>query len=163
MSSENPTVEVRKGEELDIAQIDALLKAALPGLSGEPVVKQYASGASNLTYAIDYPKRRMVLRRPPFGDKPKSGHDMHREYRVMTALNGHIPVPETLYYTDDKAIIGAEFYVMERAEGHLIHTDIPKDWNWTAKEGRQLGLGNLGVGRSDDGFGEYLSLLDRSW
>jgi len=53
MSSENPTVEVRKGEELDIAQIDALLKAALPGLSGEPVVKQYASGASNLTYAID--------------------------------------------------------------------------------------------------------------
>ena len=138
MSSENPTVEVRKGEELDIAAIDAVLKAALPDLAGEPTVKQYASGASNLTYAVDYLERRMVLRRPPFGDKPKSGHDMHREYRVMTALKGHIPVPNTLYYTDDKAIIGAEFYVMDRSEGHLVHTHIPKDWNWTAKEGRQL-------------------------
>ena len=138
MSSENPTVEVRKGEELDIPAVDAVLKAALPDLKGEPSVKQYASGASNLTYAVDYPERRMVLRRPPFGDKPKSGHDMHREYRVMTALKGHIPVPNTLYYTDDKAIIGAEFYVMDRSEGHLVHTHIPKDWNWTAKEGRQL-------------------------
>ena len=138
MNSENPTVEVRKGEELDIPQVDAVLKVALPGLTGQPVVKQYASGASNLTYALDYPERRMVLRRPPFGDKPKSGHDMHREYKVMTALNGHIPVPNTLYYTDDEAIIGAEFYVMDRSEGHLIHTEIPADWNWTAKEGRQL-------------------------
>jgi len=138
MNSENPTVEVRKGEELDIPQVDAVLKVALPGLTGQPVVKQYASGASNLTYALDYPERRMVLRRPPFGDKPKSGHDMHREYKVMTALKGHIPVPDTLYYTDDEAIIGAEFYVMDRSEGHLIHTEIPADWNWTAKEGRQL-------------------------
>jgi len=138
MNSENPTVEVRKGEELDIPQVDAVLKVALPGLTGQPVVKQYASGASNLTYALDYPERRMVLRRPPFGDKPKSGHDMHREYKVMTALKGHIPVPNTLYYTDDEAIIGAEFYVMDRSEGHLIHTEIPADWNWTAKEGRQL-------------------------
>ena len=138
MSSENPTVDVRKGEELDIAAVDAVLKEAVPGLTGEAVVTQYASGASNLTYALDYPERRMVLRRPPFGDKPKSGHDMNREYSVMSALKGHIPVPNTLYYTDDASIIGAEFYVMDRSEGHLIHTEIPADWNWTAKEGRAL-------------------------
>ena len=138
MSSENPTVDVRKGEELDIAAIDAVLKNAIPSLKGQADVKQYASGASNLTYALDYPNRRMVLRRPPFGDKPKSGHDMNREYRVMSALKGHIPVPNTLFYTDDISIIGAEFYVMDRSEGHLIHTQIPKEWNWSAKEGRQL-------------------------
>ena len=118
MSSENPTVEVRKGEELDIVAVDAVLKEAVPGLTGEAVVTQYASGASNLTYALDFPERRMVLRRPPFGDKPKSGHDMNREYRVMTALKGHIPVPNTLYYTDDASVIGAEFYVMDLS---LIH------------------------------------------
>ena len=78
MSSENPTVEVRKGEELDIDAVDAVLKQAIPSLTGQATVKQYASGASNLTYALDYPTRRMVLRRPPTGDKPKSGHDMHR-------------------------------------------------------------------------------------
>ena len=51
MSSENPTVEVRRGEELDIAAVDTVLKEAVPGLTGEAVVTQYASGASNLTYA----------------------------------------------------------------------------------------------------------------
>jgi aminoglycoside phosphotransferase (APT) family kinase protein len=139
MSAEsNPTVAVRKGEELNAAAVDAILKDLLPDLMGEPVITQYPSGASNITYAVDYPNRRMVLRRPPAGDKPKSGHDMHREYRVMTALKGHIPVPHTLYYTDDAAHIGAEFYVMDRNEGHLIHTEIPKDWNWGEGEARQL-------------------------
>lgn len=138
MTSENPTVPVRKGEELDIKALDAVLKSAVPGLEGEAKVTQYPSGASNITYALDYPGRRMVLRRPPWGDKPKSGHDMHREYRVMTALKGHIPVPNTLYYTDDEAIIGSEFYVMDRNEGHLIHEHIPKDWKWGEGEARTL-------------------------
>ncbi len=138
MGSENPTVDVRKGEELNIGAVDSILKELLPGLKGAPKVSQYPSGASNITYAIDYPKRRMVLRRPPSGDKPKSGHDMHREYRVMTGLKGHIPVPNTLYYTDDVSIIGAEFYVMDRNEGHLIHSHIPKDWGWGRKETGQL-------------------------
>lgn len=141
MSSENPTIEIREGEELDLAAVDAALKAEVPGLSGEPKLKQYASGASNLTYALDYPERRLVLRRPPFGKIPKSGHDMFREYRVMTALKPVYPVvPTTLYYTKNPDIIGAEFYVMERAEGHLIHNDIPKEWGWGEDETRKLCL-----------------------
>lgn len=138
MADINPTVEVRKGEELDINAIDAVLKKALPELKGQPEVTQYPSGASNLTYALDYPDRRMVLRRPPFGDKPKSGHDMHREYRVMSGLKGEIPVPNTLYYTKDPSVIGAEFYVMDRSEGPLIHNKIPNEWNWTEQKTRQL-------------------------
>ena len=138
MSDENKTVEVRKGEELDIAAVDAVLKAAIPNLSGQASVTQYPSGASNLTYAVDYPDRRLVLRRPPFGTRPKSGHDMHREYRIMNALKGQYPVPNTLYYTDDESIVGAEFYVMDRTEGHLIHNEIPEAWGWGETQTRQL-------------------------
>ena len=36
------------------------------------------------------------------------------------------------------SIIGSEFYVMDRSEGHLIHTKIPTEWNWSQKEVRQL-------------------------
>ena len=54
----NPTIDIRSGEELDIGAIDLVLKQAVPDLSGQPVVTQYASGASNLTYALDYPDRR---------------------------------------------------------------------------------------------------------
>ncbi len=139
--SANPTSDVRAGEELDIAAVDAVLKSAVAGLKGTPVLTQYASGASNLTYALDYPDRRLVLRRPPFGTKPKSGHDMHREYKIMTALKPvYGAVPKTLYYTDDNAVIGAEFYVMERVEGHLIHTKIPKEWQWGEDQTRKLCL-----------------------
>lgn len=138
MSGDNKTVEVRKGEELDIAAVDAVLKSAIPNLSGQASVTQYPSGASNLTYAVDYPDRRLVLRRPPFGTRPKSGHDMHREYRIMNALKGQFPVPNTLYYTDDESIIGAEFYVMDRTEGHLIHNEIPDHWKWGETQTRQL-------------------------
>jgi len=34
MSSENPTVDVRKGEELDAGAVDAALKSVLPDLKG---------------------------------------------------------------------------------------------------------------------------------
>lgn len=143
MSGENKTIAVRAGEDLDIAAVDAVLKGLLPDLSGMPVVTQYPSGASNLTYAVDYPNRRLVLRRPPFGTRPKSGHDMHREYRIMSSLAPAFPaVPNCVYYTDDESIIGAEFYVMDRSEGHLIHGDIPKGWDeaygWDEAASRQL-------------------------
>ena len=136
----NPTIDVRESEALDIDVIDSLLKSEVSGLSGEPRVRQYPSGASNLTYAIDYPDRRLVLRRPPFGYIPKGGHSMWREYRVMRDLKPVFPaVPNVLLYqSDDESVLGKEFYVMDRVEGHIVHLDIPKEWDWDAAKTRQL-------------------------
>jgi len=91
MTDSNPTIDVRAGEALDMSVVDPLLKAAISGLSGEAKVTQYPSGASNLTYAVDYPDRKLVLRRPPFGKIPKGGHDMFREYRIMRDLQPVFP------------------------------------------------------------------------
>ena len=139
MSDINPMMAIRAGEELNVERLDGFIKAHLPHISGQPKIGQYTSGASNLTYGIDYGEDRFVLRRPPFGTLPKGGHDMQREYRIMHALGPVFPyVPETLFYTDDKDIIGAEFYLMRRSEGHLIHTQIPKEWEWDALKTRAL-------------------------
>lgn len=73
MSSENPVVEVRSGEEFNLDAVDSILKNVIPGLRGKATLSQYNSGASNLTYALDYPKRRMVLRRPPLWRQTKVG------------------------------------------------------------------------------------------
>ncbi len=137
-SDSNPTIPVRDGEALNMEAVDPLLKAAIPGLSGTAQVTQYPSGASNLTYAVDYPDRSLVLRRPPFGPRPKSGHDMFREYRIMRDLKPVFDaVPPVLYYSDDESHIGAEFYVMERVAGHILHK-IPKNWGWSEVENRKL-------------------------
>lgn len=63
---------VRQGEELDIQKVDAWLKQHLTQLTGEPSVTQYAGGASNWTYCLEYPEQSLILRRAPKGTKPKA-------------------------------------------------------------------------------------------
>ena len=91
MDSSNPTINVRQGEEIDPEQLDAVLKRVVPGLQGTPSIKQFPSGASNLTYLIGYDNRELVLRRPPPGIKAASAHSMIREYRVISALEKEYP------------------------------------------------------------------------
>ena len=74
---------IRKGEELDLKRVEQFLKDSIPGLTGTLSVQQFPSGFSNLTYLIAVGDTELVLRRPPFGTKAKSAHDMGREYRVL--------------------------------------------------------------------------------
>ncbi|MEX0300345.1 MAG: phosphotransferase family protein, partial [Kordiimonas sp.] len=138
----NKTVGVREGEELDVTLVDSLIKERVDGLSGTPNIRQFASGHSNLTYSIQYENQSLVLRRPPFGTRPKSGHSMIREFSVMNALKPAYPaVPDTYFHmTDEESPLGAEFYVMEQVEGRKLERDIPAEWNFGESEGRKLCL-----------------------
>ena len=80
-------VSVRKGEELDLKVLKEYFNQHLPQFTGDLKVKQFPGGASNLTYAVDIGDKRMVLRRPPFGPKIKSAHDMSREYKLFSKLS----------------------------------------------------------------------------
>ena len=79
----------RAGEALDAAVLGEYLARQLPGLVLPLAVRQFPAGFSNLSYLLRAGGREMVLRRPPFGTRPKSGHDMGREFRVLSALAGH--------------------------------------------------------------------------
>lgn len=138
----NKTVGVREGEELDVVLVDAYVKERIPGLKGTPIIRQFASGHSNLTYSLQYENKNLVLRRPPHGTRPKSGHSMIREFSVMNALKPVFSsVPETYFHVgDDESPLGAEFYVMEQVEGYKLDREIPKAWNFGEEEGRKLCL-----------------------
>ena len=82
---------IRPGEEFDSAAVEVFLKDSIPGLQGPMSIKQFPSGHSNLTYLITCGEHQMVLRRPPFGTKAKTAHDMGREYRVLSALEDAYP------------------------------------------------------------------------
>ena len=117
---------VREGEALDAAAVDAWLKPRVPGLTGAPAITQYAGGASNWTYRLEYPSHDLVLRRPPAGTKAKSAHDMGREYKIQSALRPAFAfVPEMIAHCEDTAIIGAEFYVMRRIAGLIPRARLP--------------------------------------
>ena len=142
MTDMNATIDVREGEELEPGVIDPVIKAHIDGLTGLPAIRQFPGGQSNLTYAIDYPEKKLVLRRPPFGTKPKSGHSMIREFRVMNALRPVFPaVPVTYFHmTDTDSPLGAEFYVMENVPGYKLGRTLPPELNFTEEDTRKLGL-----------------------
>jgi aminoglycoside phosphotransferase (APT) family kinase protein len=130
---------VRKGESLDIQRLEAFLKDSIAGLQGDIKVRQFPSGHSNLTYLIIVGDREMVLRRPPFGYKAKSAHDMGREYKVLKALHGNFPyAPSPLAYTGDASIIGDQFYVMDRLKGIILRRDPPPGLKYTPAQALQL-------------------------
>jgi aminoglycoside phosphotransferase (APT) family kinase protein len=92
-----------------------------------PAVELIAGGRSNLTYRLTFPgparPSRLVLRRPPLGHVLPTAHDMAREYRVISALNGtDIPVATPVAFCSDTDVIGAPFYVMEYVDGLVLRT-----------------------------------------
>ncbi|MGH9648113.1 MAG: phosphotransferase family protein, partial [Bryobacteraceae bacterium] len=72
---------VRSGEELEMEKLERFLRNAFPSDAGPLAVEQFPSGHSNLTYLLRLGWREIVLRRPPYGSKVKTAHDMSREYR----------------------------------------------------------------------------------
>lgn len=132
---------VRAGEEFDVAKVDAFLKSQVEGLQGEPTVGQFRGGASNLTYQLTYADRSLILRRPPFGHRAGSAHDMLREARVMSALKPVYPyVPRVLATSQAGQVLDCPFYVMERIDGIILRRDLPTGFNLSVEETRQLCL-----------------------
>ena len=93
----------------------------------EVTVELIAAGMSNLTYVVTpqggSPDDAVILRRPPTGAVLATAHDMAREHRVISALDGTaVPVPRTLHMCTDESVLGAPFYVMERVVGiHAVN------------------------------------------
>ena len=122
---EDRAAAVRQGEELDLAKLKPFLRSHFPEDAGPLTVKQFPRGHSNLTYFISLGNHEMVLRRPPFGSKVKTAHDMGREYRVLSRLHSVYPAPRALLYCDDSSVLGAPFYLMERIHGIILRRDLP--------------------------------------
>jgi aminoglycoside phosphotransferase (APT) family kinase protein len=130
---------IRPGEELDVARLEPYLRHQFPNDTGALVIRQFPSGHSNLTYSLSLGAREFVLRRPPFGSKVKSAHDMSREFRVLSKLHSaYAPAPEVLLYCDDESVIGAPFYVMNPIHGIILRRRVPPGLDFSAEKARRL-------------------------
>jgi aminoglycoside phosphotransferase (APT) family kinase protein len=167
---------VRAGEALDIARLEPFLQERFAS-TGNVSVEQFPSGHSNLTYLVRLGSRELVLRRPPFGSKVRSAHDMSREYRVLSKLHAAYPVaPKALLYCDDPSILGAPFYLMEPIHGIILRRDPPAGVPFPPETARRLSeafIDNLarlhspdyaGVGLADLGKPQgYLERQVKGW
>lgn len=115
----------RPGEELPEGPLATWLDATLGGHA--PIeVRQFPGGHSNLTYLVRRAGVEYVLRRPPFGSKVKSAHDMGREHTVLSALAPvYAKAPRPVALCRDEAVMGCTFYLMERREGVILRKEVP--------------------------------------
>lgn len=109
----------------DLGALSDWLHESHPGLiEGRLTGFLIPGGKSNLTYIVtDDGGQELVLRRPPLGHVLATAHDMSREARVISALDGSpVPVPRVLAESTDEGVLGAPFYVMTRAQGTALRT-----------------------------------------
>lgn len=155
----------RQGRNLVNESNEQSLRDYLCKLLGDEsafVVEAHHGGHSNETYFLEWGNRELVLKGTPLDKKTEDAHDVGREFRIMEALEGtDVPVPNLLSFCDDPEVIGAEFILMDRIHGDVLH-DEPKrfaspDRRATIAEEtieamahihttdyRELGLGELG-------------------
>lgn len=122
--AELPVREVTPAHRFDEARLAAWLAPRIEGFGDRLQVRQFQGGASNPTFlltteAADGPKR-YVLRKKPPGQLLSSAHQVDREYRVMKALEGRVPVPHMRALCEDAEVIGTAFYVMDYLEGRIF-------------------------------------------
>ncbi|MDX1701592.1 MAG: phosphotransferase family protein [Melioribacteraceae bacterium] len=97
-------------------------------------VFQFSTGFSNLTYLLKSGGIELVLRRPPFG-AIKRGHDMGREFKVLSSLHKAFrKIPTAYVYSEDESIIGSPFYLMERVHGIILTYGEAKKRNLPASD-----------------------------
>lgn len=121
---------VRAGEELNADVLQEYLRQVLGSDFARPLatlqIRQFPGGFSNLTYLLTAGDSKWVLRRPPFGSTVKSAHDMGREFRILSALQGLFPyAPTPVHFCQDPAVLGSDFYLMSCIEGMVIRKDYP--------------------------------------
>lgn len=117
-----------QSEQINADQLSEFLRSN--GITSDSTVKieRLTGGSSNLTYLISAGGEEFILRRPPFGNQVKSAHDMSREFSVLSKLSkSYNPAPKPILYCGDEAVLGSEFYLMERRQGLIIRGILPED------------------------------------
>ncbi len=108
-------------DQLDLAKLNAYLKANIDGFGTIISAEKFSGGHSNPTFKLVSNLGNYVLRRQPPGKLLKSAHAVDREYRVYRALaDTNVPVPKVYHLCEDTDVIGSMFYVMECCEGRIF-------------------------------------------
>ncbi|MGE0221497.1 phosphotransferase family protein, partial [Mycolicibacterium sp.] len=123
MGTENRQPPGGGSNALGIDSIEQWL-ADVTGLHRPMTWIQLAGGHSNLTFRVEgFDGTAIVVRRPPVGRLQHAAHDMHREFRVISALwPTEVSVPKPIAITEDPTHTDAPTYAMQWVEGRTPYS-----------------------------------------
>ncbi|KIW89143.1 uncharacterized protein Z519_09995 [Cladophialophora bantiana CBS 173.52] len=110
-------------QPIDKESLERYLSLHVPEIKVPVQIRQFEYGQSNPTYQLtDSGGQHFVLRKKPPGKLlTTAAHQVEREYRVISALNGTgIPVPKAYCLCEDSSVVGTPFYIMEFLDGRIF-------------------------------------------
>ena len=114
------------------ARLTEYLGRVLPG-TGELTVAALSGGLSNELLVISRagePGPRWVLRKPPAGAGGDGAHDVLREAKILSALDGtDVPHGHVVAACDDTGVLGVPFFVMPFYDGLLLRRELPAEFD----------------------------------
>jgi aminoglycoside phosphotransferase (APT) family kinase protein len=128
-------------EAIDQPNLEAWFSEHIRGAAPPLSFERISGGRSNLTYAVaDGAGTRWALRRPPLGKRLASAHDMAREHRIISALQGtDVPVPPVVGLCEDDSVNGAPFFVMEFVDGPILRSRTEAEQSFDEDQRRSIG------------------------
>lgn len=135
-------------------------------------VAPLGGGHSNAMFRVTDGESCWVLRRGPRVAASATAHDVGREFRVLTALDGTpVPHPRALAHCPDAGVTGAPFLVLEEVAGFAPHVPLPAPFTDDVQARRAMAFAlveNLAALGTVDweavgltGFGRPEGFLDR--
>ena len=126
--------------DLNFDSLNPYLATAFSCHSSQITITQISGGYSNLTFLIATPKQKLILRRPPFGEKIAKAHDMGREFRILESLENasYSKSPKPVLFCEDETVFGAPFFLMEYVDGFILRNKVPEGLEISMNDFHQL-------------------------
>jgi aminoglycoside phosphotransferase (APT) family kinase protein len=123
-------------------KVSKFLRERLPESTPPFAFELISGGRSNLTYLVrDASGRTWVLRRPPLGHVLPTAHDMAREFRVLSGLEGtDVPAPRPIALCEDAGVNEMPFYVMTHCPGIVPGDGLPPGFAEKPEERRRMSV-----------------------
>jgi aminoglycoside phosphotransferase (APT) family kinase protein len=130
---------------LDVEPLKSYLSDKLSLSSNQIDISKISGGYSNLTFLIETPSTKLILRRPPFGEKIAKAHDMGREFKILQSLHnaGYSKSPRPILFCEDELVFGSPFFLMEYVEGFVLRNKLPEGKEFSPRDFEQLSQNSL--------------------
>lgn len=116
------TAEQQSPEGLDVGPVTDWIVGLGIGAQPPLTFERVGLGQSNLTFAVsDTAGHRWVLRRPPLGELLASAHDVAREHRILSGLQGTgVPIPDIHGLCEDPTVTDVPLMLMSWVDGAVL-------------------------------------------
>jgi aminoglycoside phosphotransferase (APT) family kinase protein len=106
----------------------------LPGAPEAFEVREFVPRASNEILRVSRGDAAWILRKPPAVAVSPTAHNVSREYRILSALEGSaVPHPRAVALCEDTGVIGTPFMIMDLVPGFTPAVPLPAEFDEPAR------------------------------